>query len=679
MGLFPEKYKNKTTVRYKYPMSISIGARVGIGFITMVILLITCGAAGIMGVNKVSESLLFVTGDARKTADGGVQVVINIQKELLLTERILKNEVSVSDSRKQMSEYRKASKAQLKAIKESNLIGEKLLKKVDSSIRRFRGARLSILSSHEDLQGQKDNLKRYTQELIENINKSQTRIQDLIFDSLEDDRYIAQMEGIENQLDQIKSHVILTNFSMQDLFTTSELNTRLRQVKDDRDNLAGAVERARQVMSHPDLEKLFSGIGVGYSRLDQQMSQLIVDYMTFRDDRESLNNIVARLMTNLTEMEQQSGAQVESEVASVDELVTTSSTLILVTAAAGVVVALIALGVIIFTVVYPIRNVAQSLQQIGQGEGDLNVALKESGASELVTLAQGFNGFVEKIRNTVTGVTDSISDLSNASERLRSVSNSAAHAIEQQSVETERAAAAVSEMSSSANSVAHHAKEAANAASSADTSAAKGNQEVTRTIETINRQMSELDVASNVVEQLASDSDSIGSVLNVINDIAEQTNLLALNAAIEAARAGDAGRGFAVVADEVRQLASRTQTATTEIKDVVSKLHDAAGKAVTAMQNSHTAAQQSAKQAEQSGQSLIEITNESNTISEMNLQIASAAEQQALVAETINQNVIAISDQAKDTQTASCEIQNATMQLTTLAERLQLLVSDFKH
>ena len=71
------------------------------------------------------------------------------------------------------------------------------------------------------------------------------------------------------------------------------------------------------------------------------------------------------------------------------------------------------------------------------------------------------------------------------------------------------------------------------------------------------------------MEEINEQVTAINAAIGVIDQIAFQTNILSLNAAVEAATAGEAGKGFAVVAQEVRNLASRSAEAAKEIKTLV--------------------------------------------------------------------------------------------------------------
>jgi methyl-accepting chemotaxis protein len=103
----------------------------------------------------------------------------------------------------------------------------------------------------------------------------------------------------------------------------------------------------------------------------------------------------------------------------------------------------------------------------------------------------------------------------------------------------------------------------------AESKAMQGNDSILQAVEqmkVIDRSFSD---SATVVHQLASRSQEIGIMADLIKDIANQTNLLALNAAIEAARAGEHGKGFSVVADEVRKLAEQTADSAQQVSSLV--------------------------------------------------------------------------------------------------------------
>jgi len=150
---------------------------------------------------------------------------------------------------------------------------------------------------------------------------------------------------------------------------------------------------------------------------------------------------------------------------------------------------------------------------------------------------------------------------------------------------------------------------------------------------------------------------------------AEQTNLLALYAAIEAARAGEMGRGFAVVADEVRNLASRMQTSTTGISDLIQFLQTDVDVAVGNLTEIKQSVDVSVNATKDSFEQLANGVISINAINDSSVQVATAAEEQSQVSEAVNMQVVAISD---------CSKQLAEMgeTLSEMSARAQELIKD---
>jgi len=188
----------------------------------------------------------------------------------------------------------------------------------------------------------------------------------------------------------------------------------------------------------------------------------------------------------------------------------------------------------------------------------------------------------------------------------------------------------------------------------------------------------EMNSTSNIIVSLADNTQSIGSILEVIRGISEQTNLLALNAAIEAARAGDAGRGFAVVADEVRNLATKTAQSTDEIDNMIHQLQTEAQSAVNSMSNSRTLIEEGTAETELARQALEAIADQVTTILDINTQVATATEQQSTVANEINMNMDTVSHSVKNALTASEQLEESSQQLAELSRTLDRHVGAFR-
>jgi methyl-accepting chemotaxis protein len=141
----------------------------------------------------------------------------------------------------------------------------------------------------------------------------------------------------------------------------------------------------------------------------------------------------------------------------------------------------------------------------------------------------------------------------------------------------------------------------------ANSKAVVGSKAVERSIESLDRIASSVELTAGTVSQLGKQQEQIGAIVNIISEIAEQTNLLALNAAIEAARAGEQGRGFAVVADEVRKLAERAANSTVEIRGLIDKVSANVTTAIEKMQASTSEVEDGSRYSAEARTALTEI------------------------------------------------------------------------
>ncbi|WP_432736143.1 methyl-accepting chemotaxis protein [Maridesulfovibrio sp. FT414] len=310
---------------------------------------------------------------------------------------------------------------------------------------------------------------------------------------------------------------------------------------------------------------------------------------------------------------------------------------------------------------------ARALEQDALKQAELSEKAKDEAVAQqkhILSLMDKITGASSRAETIVNRLTRASHDLKLKTQEI------AESALEQQELMNE-SATAVEQMHMTAKDVAQNAEGVSSTADNARKEAVGG-------IEVVFRARDAMGMVSGTVSNLEADMvglgteiESIGEVVNVINEIADQTNLLALNAAIEAARAGEAGKGFAVVADEVRKLAEKTMVATKEVDKCISGIQSRTMQNIEGVKEALSFARSADNEVNNSVDVFKQIQGLSDDVAERIEGIALAAGQQSVASKDIEKTVSNIARLAMNSTDAARESACSIADLVSMAEELQ--------
>ena len=647
------------------------------------------GIVGWYGSQRLADLLSYVLGAAWQTADGAMEGSIELGNQSLYIQKMLRGipldepelqraRAATADAMRRVGEGRLIDTTAISAMEQQHLAYQQQQEQLLALYRAFTSIDQALRASSERMSRLSTQLEVVGDGAVESLTQSPD--QAISWNGGLATRWHAADGGMEANIGFLRQLYALEK--MQSEGPTPAIQAEMKEATRFYQEAVDAMLGTGMFDVPGEGEFAGQSLATQYRTLQTEVQRLMVQWMAalgeYQGQLVNYERSADQLKQQLVEVEAKGDATVEDQVNQLNSIISHTKNLLL----GGLLLSLLLVTLcgfwLVRTIVKPLLQVNQRMQDIAAGEGDLNARINLKRDDEIGSLAGSVDRFIEKLQKMISSTMDNNQHIS---EHVHTSVNRV-EAISQSSRQTAEHAQALhhdsEQMVQVATSISDNCSLAAQNANEVRQLTAESSQYVTSASNGMQRVVVEVGECANAINALKEQASQIGQIISTISSISEQTNLLALNAAIEAARAGEMGRGFAVVADEVRTLANRTASSSAEITEVINNIQQQTEKAYLMMQRNLKTVESGMEDSDNTRQILFKVEEAIDHLADMVQQVADATGQLSHTLSHTSDKVSGISLQAQTGEQEAQECLQLASSLHQASLLQQRLLSQFR-
>ncbi|MGA1867608.1 MAG: methyl-accepting chemotaxis protein [bacterium] len=325
----------------------------------------------------------------------------------------------------------------------------------------------------------------------------------------------------------------------------------------------------------------------------------------------------------------------------------------------------------------PLKNLSQKASLIS--EGDLTVAIPTTSRSDEVgVLIRTFHTMVETLRYQTQDLMECANQLASSISQISTTSSELAASASETSTSLNEITTTVKEVRQTAQISSEKAAQVAESAKRSSDIYHTGKKATEDAIKGMKRIKDEMEYIAEGIVKLSEQTQSIGEIINTVNDLADQSNLLAVNASIEASKAGEHGKGFVVVAQEVKSLADQSKEATNQVRSILNEIQKATSAAVMATERGSKAVEAGMNLSDQTSNAVCILSESIKNAESSSIQIAASSQEQLIGMEQLNQAMESIKEAGSQNLSSAKQLGTASMNMEKLGQNLKDMARKFR-